>query len=65
MFGLDRDPREMTDAEIDAALAKQYPPEDFDVTWWWDWPEDKVGFCVSASFKHVMTMKDFEENLYG
>lgn len=59
-----KNPERLTDEEIDAALAKEYPPEDFDVRWWWDYPEEKIGFCVSVAAKFSVSAKDFEANLY-
>lgn len=63
MYGLPKDPREMSDEEIDAALAKDHPPEDFDVQWWWDWPEEKIGFCISAAYKHAISIELVQQSL--
>ncbi len=58
------DAANMTDEQIDAELAKKYPSADYDVSWWWDWPEERIGFCVSTSFKRTLSMKDFERNIF-
>ena len=50
--------------EIERVLAEKYPAKDFDVHWWWDWPEEKIGFCLSVAYKHAITISDFDMNLY-
>lgn len=61
---LDFHPDEMTDEQISARLAQEYPPEDFAVHWWWDWPEKRLGFCISTAFKHALRQSDFKQNIY-
>lgn len=59
------DPEIMTDEEIEKSLAKKYPPEDFVVGWTWYFPDERAGFCLNVAYKHAISVKDVEDNLYG
>lgn len=56
---LSRDPREMSDDEITSELKTIYGP-DCTVSWWWDWPDEKLGFCVSASIDRVLVYTEID-----